>query len=130
MSRWQGNSLRKASSGRKWPYRKKRKHELGGEPAETKMGDKRKKKISVRGNGTKSKLLSIDMANVTDPETGKSAKGSIENVLETPSDPNLARRNIITKGAIIETEFGKAKVNSRPGQEDSLNATLIEGSIE
>lgn len=130
MAKWQGNSLKKASSGRIWPSRKKRKHELGRESVDTQIGEKRKKEISVRGNGSKNKLLSIDEANVTDPETGKSAKGEIKTVLENPADPNLARRNIITKGAVIETEFGKARVKSRPGQENSLNAILIEGSIE
>lgn len=130
MAKWQGNSLKKASSGRKWPYRKKRKHELGREPVDTTIGEKKGKEVSARGNGSKNKLLSINTANVTDPETGKSAKGEIINVLDNPADPNLARRNIITRGAIIETEFGKAKVKSRPGQEGSLNAILVDGNIE
>lgn len=126
MAKWQGRSLKKASSGRIWPSRKKRKYELGRESVNTKVGEKKKVEISVRGNSNKTKLLSIDSVNVTNPETGESEKVKINSVLENPADPNLARRNIITKGAIIETETGKAKVTSRPGQEGSLNAVLLE----
>ena len=31
----------------------------------------------------------------------------------------------MTKGTIIETEKGKAKITSRPGQEGSINAVLV-----
>ena len=130
MAKWQGRSLKKGSSGRIWPSRKKRKYELGRESADTKIGEKKKKEISARGDTSKSKLLSIDTVNVTDTETGKSAKTKINTVLENPADPHLARRNIITKGAIIETEVGKVKITSRPGQEGVLNGVLIEGDLE
>ncbi|MEM2426420.1 MAG: hypothetical protein QXE83_05420 [Archaeoglobaceae archaeon] len=32
----------------------------------------------------------------------------------------------MTKGAIIQTEIGKAKVTNRPSQEGIINAVLIE----
>lgn len=130
MAKWQGKSLKKASSGRIWPSRKKRKYELGRESADTKIGEKKKVKISVRGTGQKTRLLSVNSANVTDPDSGKSKKAEISTVLENPADPHLARRNIITKGAIIETDVGKARVTSRPGQEQTLNAVLVDGSFE
>ncbi|MCD6558125.1 MAG: 30S ribosomal protein S8e, partial [Candidatus Aenigmarchaeota archaeon] len=38
----------------------------------------------------------------------------------------FVRRNIITKGAIIMTEDGRAVVTNRPGQEGVINAKLIE----
>lgn len=130
MAKWQGRSLRKGSSGRIWRSRKKRKYELGRETADTKIGEERKVKISVRGNGNKERLVSTKFVNITDPETGKSKKSEINTVLENPADPNLARRNIITKGAIIETDAGKARVTSRPGQEGALDAILIEGTLK
>ncbi len=130
MAKWQGRSLKKGSSGRIWPSRKKRKYELGRESADTEIGEKKKKVISARGNSSKSRLLSIDTVNVTDPETGKSAKSEIKTVLENPADPHLARRNIITKGAIVDTEAGKVRVTSRPGQDGVLNGVLEEGSLE
>lgn len=122
--------MKKGSGGRIWPSRKKRKYELGREPVDTEIGPKKKVEISVRGNDKKSKLLSVDSINVTDPETGESAKGKVSSVLENPADPNLARRNILTKGAIIETDVGKVRVKSRPGQEETLNGILLEGDLE
>ena len=38
----------------------------------------------------------------------------------------VVRRNILTKGAIIETDAGKAKITNRPGQEGTVNAVLVE----
>jgi small subunit ribosomal protein S8e len=35
--------------------------------------------------------------------------------------------NIITMGAVIETEIGNARVVSRPGQHGTINAVLIKG---
>ena len=123
---WQGRSLKKGSSGRIWPSRKKRKYEMGRETVDTEVGERKTTKVSVRGNGEKSRLISVNEVNLTDPTNGESKKSEIKTVLENPADPNLARRDIITKGAIIETQAGKARVTSRPGQEDNLNAVLIQ----
>jgi SSU ribosomal protein S8E len=46
-------------------------------------------------------------------------------VLETPANREYARRGIIVKGAIIQTEMGKAVVTSRPGQDGAVNALLL-----
>lgn len=61
--------------------------------------------------------------NVLDPKTNKYEKSKIKTVLETPANMHFARRNIITKGTILNTE--KGKVTSRPGQTGVVNATLI-----
>ena len=50
----------------------------------------------------------------------------ILNVLETPSNKFLARQNVLTKGAIVQTESGKARITNRPGQEGSVQGILIE----
>ncbi|MEM5832609.1 MAG: 30S ribosomal protein S8e, partial [Candidatus Aenigmatarchaeota archaeon] len=42
--------------------------------------------------------------------------------------PLYERRKIITKGAIIKTEIGLAKVTSRPSQHGVVNAILIQKS--
>ena len=49
-----------------------------------------------------------------------------EGVVENPANPNYARRNIITKGAVIETSAGEARVTSRPGQSGQVNAVLLD----
>ena len=49
----------------------------------------------------------------------------ILNVVENSANPHLVRRNILTKGAIVETEMGKVKVTSRPGQDACLNGIAL-----
>ena len=63
--------------------------------------------------------------NLTDPATGKSQVVDVLGVIENSANPNYVRRNIITKGAIVETPEGNAKVTSRPGQDGVLNGILI-----
>ncbi|MCI4362340.1 MAG: 30S ribosomal protein S8e, partial [Thermoplasmata archaeon] len=40
-------------------------------------------------------------------------------------NPNYVQRNIVTKGAILETELGLVRVRSRPGQDGVVNAVRI-----
>ena len=67
-------------------------------------------------------------ANVHDPKTGHTKKVKILAVVKNPADRNLDRMKVITKGTIIETELGTAKVTSRPGQDGTVNAVLIQQS--
>ncbi len=125
MSIWQGRSLKKPSGGRIILARKKRKYELGREPTFTKVAEESEKRkiIRTRGGNMKVRLVEALYANVF--ENGKGRKVKIERVLENPSNRQYARRDIITKGAIIETEAGKAIVTSRPGQHGVVNAVLL-----
>lgn len=109
-----------------WPRRKKRKYEMGRESAETKLGPPRRVKVAVRGGNHKLKLLAADIANITDPKSGETRKSKILSVLENPANPHFVRRNIITKGAVIETELGKVRVTSRPGQTGTVDGILLE----
>ncbi|MCD6398570.1 MAG: 30S ribosomal protein S8e [Candidatus Aenigmarchaeota archaeon] len=106
--------------------RKKKKYEMGREKIYVRIGEERKKIIDSRGGNRKIRILSTQTANVIDSKTGKSSKVKIKSVVENPADMHFVRRNIITKGAIIETEKGKAKVTSRPSQDGIVNAVLIE----
>ena len=56
---------------------------------------------------------------------GKNQKAKIINVKSNPANRHYARENILTHGAIIETDLGMARVISRPGQSGTVNATLI-----
>ncbi|MBW3022802.1 30S ribosomal protein S8e, partial [Candidatus Woesearchaeota archaeon] len=53
-------------------------------------------------------------------------KAKIKTVADSPANKHYVRRNIITKGAIVETDKGKAKITSRPGQDGTVNAVLIQ----
>jgi len=120
----QGRSTRKRTGGRLRPFRNKKRYQLGRQPAETTVGEPRFQTVDSRGNGTKTRALATNVAHVAvDDET---VEADIENVVDNPSNTNYARRNIITKGAILETSEGRARVTSRPGQSGQVNAVLID----
>lgn len=121
----QGKSTRKSTGGRYIANRGKRKSELGREPANTRLDEKRLRKIRTRGGSEKLRLASDNKMNLIDPDSNKAKTAEIITVLENSADPNYVRRNIITKGAIVETNVGKAKVTSRPGQNGIINGVLI-----
>ncbi len=126
MAKWQGRSLKKPSGGRIWASRNKRKREMGSEFIEPKIGKPKCIEMRSYGGGKKMNMLYGDTANVMDPKTGKAKKAKIVTVVQNPADMHFVRRNIMTRGAIIDTELGKAKVTSRPGQVGVIDAVLIE----
>tara|TARA_Y100000310_G_scaffold66541_1_gene61866 strand:- start:650 stop:1033 length:384 start_codon:yes stop_codon:yes gene_type:complete len=121
----QTRSKKKESGGRYIAYKKKKQYELGREPSLTKVEKKRSMKIRTLGNNRKIRLLGIDEANVLDPKSKKHKKVKIKTITGSPANKHFVRRNIMTKGAEIDTELGKAKVTSRPGQDGTVNAVLI-----
>jgi len=125
MAIWQGRSLKKPSGGRIILARKKRKRELGREAAFTRVVEDKEERKIIRtyGGNRKVRLVKALYANVFD--NGKGKKVKILSVVENPANRQYVRRNIITKGAIIQTEIGKAIVTSRPGQDGVVNAVLI-----
>lgn len=126
MARWQGRSLKKPTGGRLWESRGKRRREMGSEFIEPKIGPTKRVSIRTFGGGKKARLILSDIANVVDPKTGVAKKAKIITVKENPADSHFVRRNILTKGAIIETELGVARVTNRPGQVGTVDAILIE----
>ncbi|MDD1719087.1 MAG: 30S ribosomal protein S8e [Methanoregulaceae archaeon] len=122
---WQGRSIRLATGGRIKPARGKKRAEIGSAPADTHIGQDRRKIGRTYGGNEKVRALRAEFAIVSDPKTGKAVKVKIENVEENSANPNYVRRNLLTKGAIIRTELGKARIMSRPGQHGIINAILI-----
>ena len=115
---------RKPSGGRKRSYRGKRKFEKGSFPAETMLGETKTKVERERGGNAKMKILRDKGACVNDPKSGKTEKVEILRVVKNPANVDYDRRGVITKGAIIETTKGLARVTSRPGQHGVINAVL------
>jgi len=125
LSVWHGDmQKRKPSGGRKRAYRMKRKFERGSFPTETTLGKTRKKISRQRGGNVKIRLLNVSHANVSNPSTGKTEKTEILRVIKNPANVDYNRRGVITKGTIIETSLGTARVTSRPGQDGLVNAVL------
>lgn len=72
------------------------------------------------------RIARADSAVVTDKATGTTSKTKLLRVLRNPANVDYQRRGVITKGAIVETEAGQARVTSRPGQDGVINAILVE----
>lgn len=122
---FQGKGRRSPKGSRYKEYRGYKKYELGRLPSLTGLGKKRLQKIRTLGKNKKLRLLSEEYANVVDPKTKKSQKAKIKTITANPANRHFVRRNIMTKGAIVETEAGKARITSRPGQDGVVNAVLI-----
>ena len=118
-------SKRKITGGRYIAARKKKLRELGREATMTKLGIRKVKTMRVLGGNTEQVTLSCDVCNLFNPKTKKYSKAKIITVLENSANRHFVRRNIVTKGTVVETDKGKAKILSRPGQEGSLNAILV-----
>lgn len=113
------------SGGFKRQAADKRLRHYGGFQAMTKLqkeGKEEHELTRTKGGSFKVKGKHVSFANVI--VSGKAKKVKILNVVETPSNRHYARENVMVKGAIIETEAGKAIVTSRPGQSGVVNAVL------
>lgn len=126
MSVWQGELGRKSTGGKILLARKKRKHELGGYPVHPIIGEEKRKITRTKGGDKKIKLSSLSFVNVVDQKSKTAKKVKILDVITNPANPDLVRRKIVTQGAIVETELGKARITSRPTQHGIANAVLVE----
>lgn len=126
MVKWHLRSKRSPTGGRLIKFRKKKKFERGSEFHEVRIGKRNVKIKRVLGGSGKLKLLSVDKINVANPKTKKISRVKVISVEKNPANPHYVRRNIITKGSIVRTELGLARVTSRPGQDGIVNAVLVE----
>ncbi|MCC6003175.1 MAG: 30S ribosomal protein S8e [Thermofilum sp.] len=128
MGVYHGNDLRKITGGIKGRIaKKKRKSLTGGYPTLTTIGQRNELRfVRAMGGSVKLKARLVSEANVFIPSEKKTVKSRIIKFVDNPSNKDLARRGVITKGAIVQTEVGKAIVTSRPGQNGVVNAVLVE----
>lgn len=110
---------RKISGGKYTTRRKKKAYEIQGQKRVVKLGEDKRKTLRVKGGNKKIVMLKGKTMNIEGKKT------QIKNVVETPSNKFLARQNIITKGTIVDTEMGKAKVTNRPSQEGTISGILL-----
>lgn len=122
----QSRSRTKPSGGIMNKQRESRLHSLGRIPSLTKLGKMLRNVIRTRGGNQKERLIRVEVANVLDQKSGKFKQSKIVTVAQNPANRHHERRNIMSKGTIIETEMGKAKVTSRPGQDGTVNAILVQ----
>jgi len=117
---------RKKTGGKKRAYRTKRAYDQGRFPVETVLGETKRKTVTGRARISKNKIVKSNIVNVSNPETGLTERLMILDVVRNPANPDYNRRGVITKGTIIRTEKGLARIVSRPGQYGSLSAILLE----
>ena len=124
MTQWQLPPKKKITGGFVKKHGKKNRYQRGRDYLPARVGEPKIKEMRSRGGNRKIIVMSTNIANVI--VSGKYQKTKILSVVENSADSQFVRRNIITKGAIVNTEIGKARVTSRPGQEGVVNAVLIE----
>ncbi|MGD0805101.1 MAG: 30S ribosomal protein S8e [Candidatus Bathyarchaeia archaeon] len=115
---------RKPTGGKKKAYRAHRIFDVGRHPVETIEGEQKLKKVSGRAGIEKVKIVRANIVNVSNPETGKTEKLEILDVISNPANADYNRRGVITKGTIVRTEKGLARIISRPGQSGALSAVI------
>ena len=113
----------KITGGRKRASRSRRKYEIDRFPNEALVGDQITITRKVRGKNNKTSVKTIDSVNLAMDSKIKRVK--IIKVLENATNNDYQRRGVISKGAILETEEGKCRVVSRPGQHGTVNAILV-----
>ena len=113
----------KITGGRRHVLRSRRKYEIDRFPNEALIGDQITITRKVRGKNTKTAIKTIDSVNLAIDSKVKRVK--IIRVLENATNNDYQRRGVVSKGALLETEEGKCRVVSRPGQHGTVNAILV-----
>jgi len=118
------DTKRSGNGTKKLKFRDKKRSEVGNYFSATKMSDANVvSAVRRRGAGVGTKLKRAGFVNLLTKDGYKKAK--ITGVLESKDNRNFARQNVITKGALINTDLGKAVVMNRPGREGAINAKLV-----
>ncbi|MCL5783549.1 MAG: 30S ribosomal protein S8e [Candidatus Thermoplasmatota archaeon] len=125
MTIFQGKSRKKFTGGKLKASRTKKRFELGREPTLTRIGPEARKVMRTMGGAKKAVLMRAESANVYVPGEKITKKVKIQTVKENPANPHYVQRNIMSKGTVILTELGEARITSRPGQDGIVNAVLL-----
>ena len=123
MTQWNLGSKRKSTGGLRHRMSKKKRMQRGRDFIPTLLGSTKRLAVRTRGGNVKYALRREMWMNVSDGTSTRRVR--VLNVLENTANPHWVRRNIITKGVIVETDAGKAIVTSRPNQHGILNGKLI-----
>lgn len=112
------------TGGRRRKSRDKKLAHMGGVFASTKVSES-DSKVSVRkrGGSKRKRIKKASMVNVV-LKDGKMKKATIKKLLES-HNPEYVRMNIITRGAVLDTDLGKVRVTNRVGQDGLVNGVLV-----
>lgn len=130
---------RAATGAKRAQFRKKRKFELGRQPANTKIGAKRIHTVRTRGGNKKFRALRVETGNFSWASEGVARKTRIASVVYHPSNNELVRTNTLTKSAIVqidatpfrqwfETHYGKV-LGKGHGEEPVKKSKKVERKL-
>ncbi|KAI9145653.1 ribosomal protein S8e/ribosomal biogenesis NSA2 [Paraphysoderma sedebokerense] len=85
-------------------YRKKRKFELGRQPANTKLGAKRVHVVRVRGGNKKFRAMRLDTGNFSWGSEVCTRKTRLIDVVYNASNNELVRTKTLVKGCIVQVD--------------------------
>jgi small subunit ribosomal protein S8e len=92
---------RRPSGAKRKIHRKKRKHELGRPPSNTKLAPQRIRLVRVRGGNYKVRGLRLNQGNYAWGSEGISHRTRILDVVYNPSNNELVRTKTLVKGSIV-----------------------------
>eukprot|EP00244_Chara_vulgaris_P004792 TRINITY_DN196_c0_g1_i1.p1 TRINITY_DN196_c0_g1~~TRINITY_DN196_c0_g1_i1.p1 ORF type:complete len:218 (+),score=44.83 TRINITY_DN196_c0_g1_i1:157-810(+) len=96
---------RRATGGKKKAWRKKRKYELGRQPANTKLSsNKTVRRVRVRGGNYKFRALRLDSGNYAWGSEAITRKTRILDVVYNSSNNELVRTQTLVKNAIVQID--------------------------
>jgi len=135
MTEWHLKSRRKKSGGiRKSRNRSDKKLAWKGGKAAMTLLSKENKRKTVNGRASVKKVKLSKAVDAMVSEAGKTVRAKILGVKKNIANRHFERRQVITKGAIIEVEINGEKKNaivtSRPGQRGEVQAKIVSGKIE
>ncbi|KAK2360456.1 40S ribosomal protein S8 [Trifolium repens] len=101
---------RRATGGKQKVWRKKRKYELGRQPANTKLsGNKTVRRIRVRGGNVKWRALRLDTGNFSWGSEAVTRKTRLLDVVYNSSNNELVRTQTLVKSAIVQVDAAPFK---------------------
>ncbi|XP_070297331.1 small ribosomal subunit protein eS8 [Salvelinus sp. IW2-2015] len=92
---------RRKTGGKRKPYHKKRKYELGRPPANTKIGPRRIHTVRTRGGNKKYRALRVDVGNFSWGSECCTRKTRLIDVVYNASNNELVRTKTLVKNCIV-----------------------------
>ncbi|XP_078156323.1 small ribosomal subunit protein eS8-like isoform X2 [Carex rostrata] len=101
---------RRETGGKKKAWRKKRKYELGRQPANTKLSsNKTVRRVRVRGGNVKWRALRLDTGNFSWGSEAVTRKTRLLDVVYNASNNELVRTQTLVKSAIVQVDAAPFK---------------------
>jgi small subunit ribosomal protein S8e len=100
---------RKVTGGKRKIHRKKRKHELGRLPGNTKLGARRVTSVRTRGGNSKVRALRLDTGNFAWPTEAATQRARILDVVYNATSNELVRTKALVKNCIVSIDAAPFK---------------------